>query len=356
MENKLVSIVKENSIDDIQSKNILSKFEGLFSQATEWEKEAKSIVVKDENDVESMEKARTVRISIKKIRTEAENTRKELKESALRYGKAVDGIANVIKALIVPLEEYLEKQEKFVELAQIEKAEKIKTERISLLSKYVEDPSIYNIDGMQDEVFNNLLSAVKGAWEKKQEEIRKAEEDRIKDAYKTQLFNERLMAISPYHDFYGDDTILTKETTEEEFSKVLKTLKERKDAYIKEQKEKDAELARIKAEEKKKEEEHKKQLEKERLEREKLQNELKEKERQEKERLEKERLEKEEKEEKERQAKLAPEKEKLTEYAEVIRTIKSPEGLSKAGLEVVKMAEEKLLAISQEIKIKIKEL
>ena len=47
--------------------------------------------------------------------------RKELKEESLRKGKAIDGVANIIKFLIEPVEKYLEDQEKFIEKLEQQK-------------------------------------------------------------------------------------------------------------------------------------------------------------------------------------------------------------------------------------------
>lgn len=58
----------------------------------------------------------------------------------------------------------------------------------------------------------------------------------------------------------------------------------------------------------------------------------------------------EEKELAEAKAKLAPERDKLNEYAERLKSIEAPDGLSKAGMEIIKKAENKLLELSQEIK------
>lgn len=62
--------------------------------------------------------ARAARLEFKKVRTEAEATRKKLKEDSLRMGKAIDGANNILLALIVPLEEQMEGIEKAAERAE----------------------------------------------------------------------------------------------------------------------------------------------------------------------------------------------------------------------------------------------
>ena len=117
-ENQLAVIVKESGLAPAKAKAILTQFQDYFDIAADWETKAKSIKVTNETQTAEMEMARTGRLFLKEKRIAVEKARKELKEQALREGKAIDGIANVLKALIVPIEDYLEKQEKFVEIRE----------------------------------------------------------------------------------------------------------------------------------------------------------------------------------------------------------------------------------------------
>ena len=118
MEDKLSVIVKESGLEGTKAQVLLDNFSTYFQIASEWEIKAKAIVVSDASQVADMKMARVGRLFLKEKRTAIEKTRKKLKEEALREGKAIDGIANILKALIVPIEEYLEKQEKFVEIKE----------------------------------------------------------------------------------------------------------------------------------------------------------------------------------------------------------------------------------------------
>lgn len=118
MENQLQVIVKESGLDSTKAKVMLENFQDYFEIAADWEKKAKVIVVTDESQTGDMAMARTGRLFLREKRIAIENKRKELKEQSLREGKAIDGIANVLKALIEPLEKYLYNQEHFVELKQ----------------------------------------------------------------------------------------------------------------------------------------------------------------------------------------------------------------------------------------------
>ncbi len=138
-DNKLELIVKESGLEQTKANIILEKFKDYFNLASIWEIKAKTIIVTQEDQRADMQMARIGRLELREKRIAIENTRKELKEQSLREGKAIDGIANVLKALIVPIEEYLEKQENFVKIKAeaenqaklIEYERKVELERIA---------------------------------------------------------------------------------------------------------------------------------------------------------------------------------------------------------------------------------
>ena len=176
-ENQLQVIVKESGLEATKAKVILEKFQDYFEIAAEWEKKAKALVVTNENQKAEMEMARTGRLFLREKRIAIENVRKELKEQALREGKAIDGIANVLKALIVPIEEYLEHQEKFVEIQEEKKREVLKLE----MEKRIEAEQIakelaYAKELEEKRIENEKLKKEAEIREKKMSEERKKQE------------------------------------------------------------------------------------------------------------------------------------------------------------------------------------
>lgn len=115
MSNELVQLVEQSGLEPNKADILKKKFNDFFDIAGEWEARAKAIVVTAESQTAVMKMAREGRLFLRSKRIEVENTRKELKEQIVREGKAIDGIANVLKALIVPIEEHLDAQEHFVE-------------------------------------------------------------------------------------------------------------------------------------------------------------------------------------------------------------------------------------------------
>ena len=127
-ENKLQLIVKESGLEPAKATIMLEKFQNYFEIAAEWEQKAKTLIVTDATQTAEMQMAKVGRLFLRDKRIAVEKTRKELKEQALREGKAIDGIANVLKALIVPIEQHLEQQEKFGAIQKAKEENKIRQE------------------------------------------------------------------------------------------------------------------------------------------------------------------------------------------------------------------------------------
>lgn len=328
MNKELIIAVKGSGLDKTKSEIILDSFTNFFEQAKEWESKAKAIIITDISQTKEMELAREARLALKKIRCDAEKIRKKLKEQSNREGKAIDGIANIIKAVVVPLEEHLEKQEKFIVIKEQERKAKRLAIRIKKLARYVEDISVYNLEEMSKEGFYKLLESSKIAFESQQLAEAEAEKERIAKE--------------------KEDETKRQEMIEE--NKKLKEeadIKAKADEVIKAKADKEREV--IEARERK-----------EREAKEKLQREIKEK-KEDDDRIERERVAQIEADnqaiaEQNRQDELRPEKEKLFAYAEQIKSIEPPQDISKAGLDIIRIAEEQLLNVSQVIKESIKNL
>jgi len=137
-ENQLAVIVKESNLPETKAKFILDRFTHYFNMADEWAKKAKAIIVTKPEQKAEMAMARAGRLFLRDQRIDVEKARVELKSQILREGKAIDGISNVLKALIVPIEEYLDQQEHFVERQEEAKREAIRLE----VEKRIEDERI----------------------------------------------------------------------------------------------------------------------------------------------------------------------------------------------------------------------
>lgn len=115
-ERNLATVIKEYELDPDSGRALLDNFEDVFLQVDKWTAAAKDIVVTDESQTHLMAAAKDLRLQVKEKRLAVESQRKSLKEASLRKGKAIDGVANIIKGLIEPLERHLKEQEDFVKV------------------------------------------------------------------------------------------------------------------------------------------------------------------------------------------------------------------------------------------------
>lgn len=319
--NQLQVILDEQGVAKENARQLLEAFGAPFTEAGEILTDYKAIVVTDEEDFETMAVARTKRLKLKEIRVGVEKKRKELKEDSLRTGRAIDSVAKFVKENIEPAEEHLELQEKFAEIKQAERAAKVKAERIELLMTYTDDISLYNLDEMTEEQFDTLVTTLKTQKEAAAKAEKQAEEARIA-AEKAE--RERQAAI------------------EAENAK-LKAEAEKREAEMAE------ERAKAQAEADKRIEAERAAAEAERQKREAL-------EAQQREREEAEAKAKADAEEAQRQSLLAPDKEKLLNFATMIEDLNLPALASKDAQAVLSNVEELLAKVTTYIRGNVKGL
>lgn len=183
---------EQNGLEATKLETLLSKFSKSYADAKELASDAHAIIVTEESQTELMLSARAKRLALKNIRVEVEKTRIALKEQSLREGKAIDGMSNIIKALIVPVEEYLENQEKFADIKAAERKAARYSGRVAELSEYVQDVNLYNLNDMEDDAFAQLVKDSKAALLAEQKARAAADEARIQREKEEQEERERV--------------------------------------------------------------------------------------------------------------------------------------------------------------------
>lgn len=178
--NELVKVVETSGVEAQTATTLKEKFLPFFEQAEEWKRKAEALVVTDASQVHDMKMARTARLALKEIRVNADKTRKELKEDSLRYGKAVQGVYNVIEYLIAPIEKHLQEQEDFVAIAEAKRKAELKASREMELQPFAEFvPFGLNLGEMSEEDYAKTLNGAKLQSQAKIEAEQKAEAERI---------------------------------------------------------------------------------------------------------------------------------------------------------------------------------
>jgi hypothetical protein len=149
-------------------------------------------------DKEGFKRVREGRLMLKRVRTDIEKRRKELKEGALAYGKKVDAVAKELTALVAPAEDVLESREKehLLALDTIENAKL--DERMAKLAAVGNNSSRLVVKAMSDKLFDECLTAATEEHAKQVEAARLAEEEHRKAeeaaAEARRLEDERLKA------------------------------------------------------------------------------------------------------------------------------------------------------------------
>lgn len=200
--NQLALVVSETAVDSEIQQMLLDRFTPFLEQAAEWKERAESLVITDISQTREMKMAREARLALREIRLAADKTRKELKEDSLRYGRAVQGVYNVIEAAISPIEKHLEEQEKFKELYELKQREALRLEREELVKDYREYViSNINLGEITEEDFNRMLAGAKLQKQAAEQAAIKAEEERqarikaeAEERERLRIENERLKA------------------------------------------------------------------------------------------------------------------------------------------------------------------
>lgn len=345
-ETALVQIVRSSGLEKTKADFILEKFQDYFKIAADWEAKAKMLVVTSPDQVAEMKMAREGRLYLKAKRVEIERARKELKEQSLREGKAIDGIANVLKGLIEPTEDYLEQQEKFVELQEEKRKAEVRAARQEEMLSLGMVPELYDITNMPADIYAGLITARKDVMRQEEEAAKRAEEERIaREAEEKRMReeNERLRKEAEER-----ERVLAAERAEAEAKqraaeeKIRKQKEEADRAALKAKQEAEEREKKLKAEQEAR-------LRKEREERERIEAELKAK--QQAEEKERKRLEAEAK-----KAARAPDKVKLLAFADQIEVLPAPQVKSEEARKILAAADGQLDRAMKFIREAVREL
>lgn len=174
-ENQLIKTIEESGLEKNTAQMLKDKFVPFFDAADQWKKKADELIVTDENQIELIKGAREARLALRDIRVGADKTRKELKEDSLRYGKAVQGLYNIIEYLIVPIEKHLQDQEDFPRIQAEKRLNDLREKRneeARNLSEFI--PANLDLGILTEEDFSRLISGAKLQKQKQEEEIEAA--------------------------------------------------------------------------------------------------------------------------------------------------------------------------------------
>lgn len=224
------------------AQQLKSSFAEYFTRVQPWAEKAKTIHVTNANQTEVIAEARECRLKLRAIRIETETTRKRLKEDSLRLGKAIDGFANILKAIIEPAEQHLQDQEDFAERQEEARKAALKAEREAKLKPYGVEVEFYQLGEMTEEAFQQLLTNTIAAEEGKKVLAQKAEQERIDREMAEQEERERMKKDKEAAEAQAAKELQAREAAEAELRKVEadRQAKEKADREAKEAEERAA--------------------------------------------------------------------------------------------------------------------
>ena len=176
---ELAAIVKREQLPEGPATLLTKTFGPLHTKLTSTLESAKAVHGTGENAIDR-KLARECRLALREVRCSIEGVRKDAKADALRYGKAVDGMANVLKFLCEPEEERLEAIEQFEARKEAARIAALVAERSAALVAVNADTAAFNLGTMNAETWNTVIAAATKAKTDKEEAERQAEADRIK--------------------------------------------------------------------------------------------------------------------------------------------------------------------------------
>ena len=176
----LTKAVQESNLPTSKAEALEAAFMPFFEQAAKHCETAFSIKVTNIGQTAAMGDARRERLALREIRVAKEKVRKQVKEDALREGKAIDKIANFLDSVIEPMEKYLSDQEEYGKRLQ----EKIQAEqrdlRVCEFGKYIEFlPPGVDLGTIAEEEHAKLLLYAKAQWNEREAEQNRIENERI---------------------------------------------------------------------------------------------------------------------------------------------------------------------------------
>ena len=117
--NELVKYLSKTELDNNRRSEMLTAFQSYFETATKLRREAEQIIVTDASQVAEMKKARELRLALRDVRTDSQKAHDLMKKESIEVGRALDGLNNIVIAIVKPAERYLDNQEKFIEIRLI---------------------------------------------------------------------------------------------------------------------------------------------------------------------------------------------------------------------------------------------
>jgi len=196
-------------------------------------------LIKKDITKEVAKEARELRLKAVKIKSGIAAVHKTQKEYALAFGKYCDAWKRKETKPVQDIIDGAEAIEKHEQIQEQKRLEQLQKDRVSLVSKYIDEAETRNLSGMDTDVWEAFLSSKKSQYNERiaaeKERIAKEKEEKRKK----ELADNRIFKVSRLVNFIPDyDNLDFGLLSESDFDKIVKSAiskrkaKEKKDAEI----------------------------------------------------------------------------------------------------------------------------
>ena len=263
--NTELSVITEKSgLEKKTTDEIAKKFSEFFTTAKEWKQKIEGLQITSVEQKAEMKMARDARLFLKNTRIlaqkEADIMRLIIKERMAKdvsEDKFVVECFRLVENAFKNIEKIAQDKEDFAEKLEQERKDKLKAERIEILTPLSEFvPMGLNLADMSEDDFSKLVNGANLQKEAKEQADKKAKQEAIEleNAYK--LYNERKNKLIPYWNFLKEGQADTdfSQLPEDSFNIIFNEVVEAKKEY-------DSKLEQLKLEKEKADAERKKEAE-----------------------------------------------------------------------------------------------
>jgi len=218
-ETAMDNVVQHSGLNPESAQESKAKYLPFLGQISEIVEEARAINYLNPTEHDELT-ASNLRKRTVKIRTAAASLKDERKKIHLLRGNLEQSAYNLIKSDCELIEESFRQIENYSENQRLEKEAQLKTERLALITPYLENPEFYPIEKMEQEQFDSFLADQKTLHEAKEKAKKDQEEAARLQQEKQTLMADRIATLKNNFFQFALHNQITTETTEKEFKEI----------------------------------------------------------------------------------------------------------------------------------------
>jgi hypothetical protein len=259
VENQELALITANSgLEKVTTDAIAKKFNQFFTTAKEWKQKIEGLQITSVEQKAEMKMARDARLFLKNTRIIAEKEKdamraviKERMSKDVSEDKLVVECFKLVETAFKNIEKIAQDKEDYAEKLEQERKDKLKAERIQILTPLSEFvPMGLNLADMSEDDFSKLVNGANLQKEAKVQADKKLQEENELKEQKVKLYQQRKEMLLPYWSFLkGDQSSADfSELPQESFDILLREVIAAKEANDLEKENQRLEIERLKAE------------------------------------------------------------------------------------------------------------